>query len=233
MEIFAEGIWWRKCVYFLFSLDHNSSNHSTTHHKPPASSLWQIPWVQLGQRLFFSFLYNRHFIFINTHTLTSQDGELSWLQNSHECRYGKWQREDSGGKQHSALCLVLLNLIKAAEGADLLSGPIMLNPGKYTVLKHAASLDCATSNYVLLHHTKLWTDVMINRGKMLISIKKKDRMERVLCSNAEFCLLFFPPYTLHSVGCCPKAEDIFLSPMNGIFYPKSGKEASISIHMSS
>lgn len=68
------------------------------------------------------------------------------------------------------LCLVFMNLIKAAEGADLLSGSIMLYLGKYTALKHAASLDCAALNYTLLHYTKLWTVVMINRGEMFISI---------------------------------------------------------------
>lgn len=71
---------------------------------------------------------------------------------------------------HCSVCLVLLNLIKAAEGADLLSGPTMVNLGKHTALKHAAFLDCASLNCVPLRYTKLWTDVTINRGKMFISI---------------------------------------------------------------
>lgn len=60
----------------------------------------------------------------------------------------------------------------------------------------------ASLNYVLSHHTKLSADVMISRGKILISTKKKrgtERMERVLCFNAEFSLPFFslaPPIQL-------------------------------------
>lgn len=68
-----------------------------------------------------------------------------------------------------------MNLIKAAEGADLLSGSIMLYLGKYTALKHAASLDCAALNYTLLHYTKLWTVVMINRGGNVYQHLEKKR----------------------------------------------------------
>lgn len=57
-------------------------------------------------------------------------------------------------------------------------------------------------------------------------------MERVLCFNAEFSLLF-SPYTSHSAERCSRAENIFLSPLNDIFHHKSAKEASISIHISS
>lgn len=90
-----------------------------------------------------------------------------------------------------------MNLIKAAEGADLLSGSIMLYLGKYTALKHAASLDCAALNYTLLHYTKLWTVVMINGGKCLSAFKQKEKERRrkecyVLMQN----LACFFPLTL-------------------------------------
>lgn len=56
-------------------------------------------------------------------------------------------------------------------------------------------------------------------------------MERVLCLNAEFSLPF-SPCTSHSAGCCSRGQNIFLSPLNGIFHLKSAKEARISILIS-
>lgn len=78
--------------------------------------------------LVFSFFCKNHFISINTHTLTAQDGELSWMQDPHKCRYDKRHREDFRWKVTlCSVCLVLLSFIAATEGAELLSGPILLN----------------------------------------------------------------------------------------------------------
>lgn len=133
--------------------------------------------------------------------------------------------------RHS-FCLVLLNLIKAVEGADLPSGPIMLKPGKNIALKYVASLDSATLNYVLLHCTKLDQHNNKQGENVYQHLKKRERMGRALCFHAEFSLLFSLMLPIQ-LGLIQKQKTFFLSALNDIFHLKSAREASISIHISS
>jgi len=49
-------------------------------------------------------------------------------------------------------------------------------------LKHAASLDRAALNYVLLHYAELWTDVRKSGENVYQHLKKRERGWTVCCA---------------------------------------------------